>query len=46
MGIKKATGKKISSRFFEVYEMSGGKVKTDWLFYNGAAFAAQLGFNS
>lgn len=43
MGIKKPTGKKISVRFMEVYEMSGGKVKTDWLFYNGAAFASQLG---
>jgi ketosteroid isomerase-like protein len=43
MGMKKATGKKITVRFLEVYEMSGGKAKTDWLFYNGAAFATQLG---
>jgi predicted ester cyclase len=43
MGLKKASGKKVTVRFMEVYEMSGGKAKTDWLFYNGAAFASQLG---
>jgi|SRR5688572_13320191 len=43
MGMKKPTGKKITVRFMEVYEMSGGKAKTEWLFYNGAAFASQLG---
>lgn len=42
MGLK-ATGKKINLRFMEVFELAGGKVKTDWLFYNGAAFASQLG---
>jgi predicted ester cyclase len=42
MGLK-ATGKKVSVRFMEVYHLQGGKVKTDWLFFNGAAFANQLG---
>ena len=42
MGLK-ATGKKINLRFMEVFELANGKVKTDWLFYNGAAFASQLG---
>jgi steroid delta-isomerase-like uncharacterized protein len=42
MGLK-ATGKKINLRFMEVYELAGGKIKTDWIFYNGAAFASQLG---
>lgn len=42
MGVKK-TGKKVSSRFLEICKFENGKVKEDWLFYNGAAFAAQLG---
>jgi len=42
MGMKK-TGKKVTSRFFELMRLEGGKVKEDWLFYNGAAYAAQLG---
>ena len=39
----KKTGKKVSSRFLEIMKFSGGKVQEDWIFYNGAAFAAQLG---
>jgi len=42
MGLKK-TGKKINVRFFQVMRFEGGKIKEDWFFYNGAAFAAQLG---
>jgi len=41
MGIRK-TGKKVSVRFFEVMRYDNGQLKEDWLFYNGAAFAAQL----
>ena len=42
MGMKK-TGKKVSSRFFELVRFEAGKPKDDWLFYNSAAWAAQLG---
>lgn len=42
MGIKK-TGKPFSARFLEVFKLVDGKVTEDYLFYNGAAFAAQLG---
>jgi predicted ester cyclase len=41
MGLKK-TGRKASARFLAVFRLDGGKVKEEWLFYNGAAFAAQL----
>ena len=41
MGLRK-TGKKVSVRFFEVMRFEKGQVKEDWLFYNGATFAAQL----
>jgi hypothetical protein len=43
MGIKKATGKKVSSRFLEVDKVVGGKLKNIWIFDNGMSFAAQLG---
>jgi len=42
MGMKK-TGKKVSVRFLEIMRLDGGQVREDWLFFNGAAFAAQLG---
>ncbi len=42
MGMKK-TGKKVTSKFLEIVKFEGGKVKDDYLFYNGAAWAAQLG---
>lgn len=42
MGVKK-TGKKVSLRFLEVFQVENGKMKTDWLFVNSAGFAAQLG---
>jgi len=43
MGITKATGKTVKGRFFEILKYENGKIIEDWLFYNGAAFAAQLG---
>ncbi|HXT68930.1 MAG TPA: ester cyclase [Vicinamibacterales bacterium] len=42
MGVKK-TGKKVSARFLQICRYENGKVAEEWLFYNGAAFAAQLG---
>jgi len=39
----KKTGKSVTTHFIEIFKYSGGKVQEDWLFYNGAAFAAQLG---
>ena len=42
MGLKK-TGKKVSAHFFELFRLENGLCAEDWLFYNGAAFAAQLG---
>jgi predicted ester cyclase len=42
MGLKK-TGRKVSARFFEIIRFENGQPKEDWLFYNGAAMAAQLG---
>jgi predicted ester cyclase len=43
LGIAKATGKPVSARFFEVVKFQNGKAVEDWMFFNGAAFAAQLG---
>ena len=43
MGLAKATGKTVNVRFVEVVKFANGKAKEDWTFYNGAAFAAQLG---
>lgn len=42
MGVKK-TGKKVSAHFFELFKVANGQCTEDWLFYNGAAMAAQLG---
>ncbi len=39
----KKTGKKVSSRFLEIVKFDQSRPKEDWLFYNGAAWAAQLG---
>jgi predicted ester cyclase len=41
MGLKK-TGNKVSARFFELFKVENGLCTEDWLFYNGAAMAAQL----
>jgi len=43
MGVKKATGKAVGVGFLEIARFENGKVKEDWLFYNGMAFASQLG---
>ncbi len=45
MGIAKKTGKPVKLRFLEIFRLEGGKVAEDWLFYNGAAIAAQLGLS-
>jgi predicted ester cyclase len=42
MGMKK-TGKKVNVRFLQIARYENGRVMEEWLFYNGAAFAAQLG---
>lgn len=43
MGIKKPTGKAVKVRFLEVTRFQDGKIKEDWLLYDGMAFAMQLG---
>lgn len=43
MGIRKPTGKSATVRFMEVTKIETGKIKEDWLIFNSAAFAAQLG---
>ena len=45
MGLKKGTGKHVVARFIEIFRLENGKVAEDWLFYNGLAFAAQLGLS-
>jgi predicted ester cyclase len=42
MGVKK-TGKKVTMRYFDIVRFENGKGVEEWLFYNGAAFASQLG---
>jgi predicted ester cyclase len=39
----KKTGKKVSLHFFEVFKVENGLCTEDWLFFNSAAFMAQLG---
>ena len=43
MGIKKATGKKVSAPFLAVHKIENGKVKATWIFSQSMAFASQLG---
>jgi predicted ester cyclase len=45
LGLKKGTGKSVKSQFIEVFRFENGKVAEDWLFYNGASFAGQLGLS-
>lgn len=45
MGLKKKSDKHVVTRYIEIYRLENGKVAEDWLFYNGAAFAAQLGLS-
>jgi ketosteroid isomerase-like protein len=39
----KKTGKPVSVEYYMVTKLAGGKIKNDWLFSNGMAFAGQLG---
>jgi predicted ester cyclase len=43
MGIKKPTGKAVSARYLDIARWENGKIKEEWLFYNGMAMAGQLG---
>jgi len=43
MGIKKPTGRAVSVGYTEMTRWENGKIKEDWLFYDGMAFASQLG---
>jgi predicted ester cyclase len=43
MGIKKPTGKAVSIRYLDITRWEGGKLKEEWLFYDGMAMARQLG---
>jgi predicted ester cyclase len=42
MKVKK-TGKPVNVEYYMVSKLAGGKVKNNWLFSNGMAFAGQLG---
>ena len=42
MGLKK-TGKKVTIRYLDIIRFDNGKGVEEWLFYNSAAFASQLG---
>jgi predicted ester cyclase len=39
----KKTGKPVNVEYYMVTKVAGGKVKSNWLFSNGMAFAGQLG---
>ena len=39
----KKTGKAVNVEYYMVTKLAGGKVKNNWLFSNGMAFAGQLG---
>jgi ketosteroid isomerase-like protein len=39
----KKTGKAVNVEYYMVTKIAGGKVKSNWLFTNGVAFAGQLG---
>jgi predicted ester cyclase len=43
MKLYKKTGKRVSVNFLSVAKVSGGKLKNEWVFSNGMAFASQLG---
>jgi predicted ester cyclase len=43
MGIKKPTGKAVSARYLDIARWEKGKIKEEWLFYDGLAFMGQLG---
>jgi predicted ester cyclase len=39
----KKTGKKVSLPFLDIFRLEGGKLKEEWLFFDSASFASQLG---
>jgi predicted ester cyclase len=43
MGIKRPTGKAVSARYLDIARWENGKIKEEWLFYDGMAMARQLG---
>jgi len=43
MGIKKPTGKTVSARYLDIARWEDGRIKEEWLFYDGLAMAGQLG---
>lgn len=43
VGMKKPSGKSAKVRFLEITKIEGGKIKEDWLVFDSAAFAGQLG---
>ena len=43
MGIKKPTGKTVSVRYLDITRWEDGKLKEEWLFYDGMSMARQLG---
>jgi predicted ester cyclase len=43
MKLYKKTGKHVAVNYLSVAKLSGGKLKNEWVFSNGMAFAAQLG---
>jgi hypothetical protein len=43
MGIAKATNKPFTGHFLEIVKIDNNKIKEDWVFYNTATLAAQLG---
>jgi predicted ester cyclase len=43
MGVKRPTGKAISIQYLDVTRWENGKLKEEWMFYDGPTFARQLG---
>jgi predicted ester cyclase len=43
MGVKRPTGKAISFRYLDITRWENGKLKEEWMFYDGPTFARQLG---
>jgi predicted ester cyclase len=43
MGLKKASNKTVSVRYLDIIRWENGKAKEEWLFYDGPAFARQVG---
>jgi predicted ester cyclase len=45
MGLKKATNKAVSARYLDIARWEKGKIKEEWLFYDGMVMARQLGLS-